>query len=65
VLFTAESFKDDMVYFVAIYGKHIGLFDINTLKMIEGDLPKRAEKPVIEWGGTDKNELKHLSRSQI
>ena len=33
----------------AVYGEHVGLFNIETLEMIEGDLPKRAKKLIIEW----------------
>jgi len=28
----------------AVYGEYVGLFNIETLEMIEGDLPKRAKK---------------------
>ena len=26
----------------ALYGEYVGIFDLNTLKMTEGDLPKKA-----------------------
>ena len=51
-------------HFHAVYGEHIGLFDINTLKMIEGDLPNRAKKLVIEWAEKNKAELKTMWDSQ-
>lgn len=38
-------------HFHAVYGEHIGLFDINTLEM-------------IEWAGKNKNELKAMWDSQ-
>ena len=33
----------------AIYGEYIGVIDIQTGKMLEGDLPVRALKMVQEW----------------
>jgi hypothetical protein len=33
----------------AVYGESVALFNIETLEMIEGDLPPRARKLVIEW----------------
>ena len=36
-------------HFHAIYGEFNGVFEIRTLKMIEGDLPSRAKKLVKEW----------------
>lgn len=33
----------------ALYGEHVGIFDLQSLKMIEGDLPKKAQELVIEW----------------
>ena len=44
-------------HFHAVYGEYVGLFNIETLEMIEGDLPKRARKLVIEWAGLHRNEL--------
>ena len=35
-----------------------GVFDIESLEMIEGDLPKRAKKLVQEWADENKEELK-------
>ena len=51
-------------HFHAVYGEYIGLFDINSLEMIEGDLPKRAKKLVIEWATINKHELKQMWDSQ-
>lgn len=33
----------------AIYGETVGIFDLKTLEMTEGDLPKRAQGLVKEW----------------
>lgn len=36
-------------HFHVIYGEYVGVFDIQTLKMIEGDLPGKAQALVKEW----------------
>ena len=44
-------------HFHAVYGEYNALFDIKTLEMIEGDLPPRAMKMVVEWATQEQNEL--------
>ena len=36
-------------HFHAIYGEYNALVDIASLQIIEGDLPGRAQKLVLEW----------------
>ncbi len=36
-------------HFHAVYGEFNGVFAIDTLEMIEGDLPSRSQKLVKEW----------------
>lgn len=33
----------------ALYEEYMGIFDITTYEMTEGDLPNRAQKMVREW----------------
>lgn len=33
----------------ALYGEYIGIFDLNTMKMTDGDLPIKAQELVKEW----------------
>ena len=33
----------------ALYGEYVGLFEIQTMKMVEGDLPRKAQELVEEW----------------
>lgn len=33
----------------ALYGEYVGLFDLQTAQMTEGDLPKKAEELVQKW----------------
>jgi hypothetical protein len=44
-------------HFHAVYGEYNALFNIETLEMIEGDLPPRAMNLVIEWATQEQNEL--------
>ena len=44
-------------HFHAVYGEYNALFNIETLEMIEGDLPPRAMKMVVEWATREQNEL--------
>lgn len=37
-------------HFHAIYGEYNALIDIELLAVLEGDLPNRAEKLVMEYG---------------
>ncbi len=47
-------------HFHAIYGEYNGVFDIQTLEMLEGDLPGRAQKLVKEWSTQYQQELLHM-----
>ncbi len=51
-------------HFHAVYGEHVGLFNIETLEMIEGDLPIRAKRLVTEWATIHKKELIRMWNSQ-
>ena len=44
-------------HFHAVYGEFVGMIDIDSLIMLEGDLPKRAEKLVMEWAAINKDAL--------
>jgi len=51
-------------HFHAIYGEYIGVFDINTIEMIEGDLPPRALRLVKEWTTQHQSDLLEMWRTQ-
>jgi hypothetical protein len=51
-------------HFHAVYGEYMGLFNIDTLEMIEGDLPNRAKKLVLEWAALYQKELKVMWQKQ-
>lgn len=48
----------------AVYGEYVALFNIETLEMIEGDLPTRAKKLVKEWVTIYQDELKNIWETQ-
>ena len=48
----------------ALYGEYVGLFDINTMEMTDGDLPRKAQDLVIEWMENHKDELQQMWDSQ-
>lgn len=51
-------------HFHALYGEYVGLFDIQTLEMIEGDLPPRAKRLVLEWAALHRSELSDMWTAQ-
>lgn len=52
-------------HFHAIYGEYVGVFSINPLEMIEGDLPNTALKLVKEWGTLYQEEILKIWNEQI
>ena len=51
-------------HFHAIYGEYNALFAIDSLDVIEGDLPSRAVRLVKEWGQRYQNELQTMWNTQ-
>ena len=48
----------------AIYNEYVGVFDISTFEMTDGDLPNKAQEMVKEWLTTKKNELLNMWETQ-
>ena len=48
----------------AIYGDKLGVIDIKTANMIQGDLPARALKMVQEWTRLHSSELLQMWETQ-
>ncbi len=44
-------------HFHAIYGEHEAVIEIATAKLMDGELPRRALKLVIEWAKKHRLEL--------
>lgn len=51
-------------HFHALYGEYNGIFELDTLEMIEGDLPQRAVKMIKEWGTTYRKDLLEMWTTQ-
>ena len=50
----------------ALYGEYMGEFNIRTMEMIEGDLPKKAQELVREWLTIHQDALQSMwERQQI
>jgi len=48
----------------ALYGEYIGIFDLKTHKMTDGDLPKKAQELVEEWLNLYSDKLQKMWDSQ-
>ncbi len=48
----------------ALYGEYMGIFNLQNMEMIEGDLPKRAQDLVREWIGQNQQELLEMWNTQ-
>ena len=58
-------FKEHGVpHFHALYGEYNAVFKIDTLEMIEGDLPHRAQKRIREWAEKYKSDLMEIWKTQ-
>lgn len=51
-------------HFHVIYGDYMGAFEITTLRMMEGDLPEKAQAMVREWAAQYKEELLKIWETQ-
>ena len=49
----------------AIYNEYVGLFNIKTYEMFEGDLPAKAQELVTEWLSLHSTELQEMWDKQI
>lgn len=47
-------------HFHALYGDFNGVFNIQTLEMIEGDLPSKARKLIEEWAMSYQSDLQKM-----
>lgn len=48
----------------ALYNEFVGVFDIHTFDMTEGDMPQRAQQLVREWLSVHKDELLNMWQTQ-
>ncbi len=58
-------FKEHGVpHFHALYGEYNGVFELDAMEMIEGDLPQRAVKMIKEWGTAYRKDLLEMWTTQ-
>lgn len=48
----------------ALYGEYVGIFDLQKIEMIDGDLPAKAQELVEEWMKIHKKELQQMWNNQ-
>ena len=56
--------EHDPAHIHALYNEFVGVFDINTYEMTEGDMPLRAQQLVKEWLAEHKDELLKMWQTQ-
>lgn len=56
--------EHDPSHIHALYGEHIGIFDLRTMEMTEGDLPLKAQQLVKEWLSENQSRLIDMWSSQ-
>ena len=52
-------------HFHALYGEFSGLFDIQTLEMLEGDLPAKAQALIKEWATLYKTDIMNMWENKV
>ncbi len=52
-------------HFHAVYGEYNGYFDINTLEMIEGDLPRKAQALIREWAESYQDDMMNMWENKL
>jgi len=57
-------FDVNIPHFHALYGEYNGVFQIDSLEMMEGDLPTRAQKMVKEWASLYQDDLLDMWKTQ-
>ena len=64
ILIKMYFLEHGVAHFHAIYGEHNGVFTIEPIAMMEGDLPSRAQRLVEEWAGKYRSDLLEMWVSQ-
>ena len=56
--------EHDPSHIHALYGEHIGIFDLRTMEMTEGYLPVKAQQLVKEWLKDNQGKLIEMWNTQ-
>ncbi len=51
-------------HFHAVYAEYNGVFEVDSLEMIVGDLPARAQRLVREWASRYQQDLRDMWKTQ-
>ena len=51
-------------HFHVVYGEYMGEIEIETLRLMEGDLPQKALNMVTEWAQQHQDELMKIWNTQ-
>jgi hypothetical protein len=62
IFFTREH---NPPHFHAVYGEFVGMFDIQTLEMLEGDMPIKAQALIKEWAGMNKTDIMNMWETKV
>ena len=62
MFFKPKEYEPSHVH--ALYGEHIGIFDLRTMEMTEGDLPVKAQQLVKEWLKENQEKLIEMWNTQ-
>lgn len=56
--------KHEPSHIHALYGEYVGMFDIKTHEMTDGDLPQKAQNLVKEWLALNDKKLQEMWDTQ-
>lgn len=56
--------EHDPAHIHALYNEYVGVFDVHTNEMIEGDMPLRAQQMVKEWIAVNQKALLDMWHTQ-
>ena len=56
--------EHDPAHIHALYNEFVGVFDVHSFEMTEGDMPLRAQQLVREWLAEHKEELLDMWQTQ-
>ena len=56
--------EHDPAHIHALYNEFVGIFDIHTFEMTEGDMPQRAQQLVKEWLNEHQEDLLEMWATQ-
>ena len=62
MFFTPKEHEPSHIH--ALYGEYVGIFDLQSMEMTEGDLPKKAQELIKEWLYKNQEELLKMWETQ-